>query len=114
MADWSILPGDLVTYIAKWIVCMQDLTTFGGVRKSWNSVATKENFIGRLTHQFPLNMLPNKVDTITPEFSNKMKGRFHKLNLPESKKRQPYYPSMGWLISVSEVFEVRLLHPIKL
>lgn len=95
-----ILPEDLITYIAKRIVCMEDLIAFGGVCKSWNSVATKENFIGRLTHQFPLNIFPNKVDTITPEFSNNMKGRFHKLNPPESNKRQRYYPSMGWLMSI--------------
>ncbi|KAL6183765.1 hypothetical protein ACLB2K_045176 [Fragaria x ananassa] len=115
MANWSDLSLDLLVSIANRMDVVEDFIAFGLVCKPWRSAAARENFTGGLTHQVPWLLLhPTKnsnAGNSVFEFYNMRKGKTHKLSLAEeSKRNEVRCSSLGWLITLSEDFEVSLLH----
>ncbi|CAL9023124.1 unnamed protein product [Prunus brigantina] len=86
---------------------MEDFAAFGAVCKPWRSVATKENFTGRLSH--PFLMLPGEDGAAIREFYSFTKDKVQKVNLPEAEGKLLCYCS-GWLITL-EGLKFTLLHP---
>lgn len=135
MPEWSDLPHDLVTCIAKRITSLDP--------KSCRSAATKSNFTGDLTHQVPLVLqflFPREKEIVTHkvkldkngqlittdwivkkqedesdpiiELYSLKKDRIYKLNWPELSKSKVCYSSLGWPLTVSEGLKFdRLVYP---
>ncbi|PRQ26074.1 hypothetical protein RchiOBHm_Chr6g0290601 [Rosa chinensis] len=112
MADWSNLPQDLVTCLAKRMTSLEDFLVFGGVCRSWrSSTMNKNNFTGGLRHQVPFVLLPKHYVVSVRKFYSLTKGRVYKLKLPRT-RRKLCFSCLGWLVTVSEGFTITLLHPL--
>ncbi|KAK4338461.1 hypothetical protein RND71_042948 [Anisodus tanguticus] len=110
MANWAELAQDLITMIANRVKVIEDFVTFGAVCTSWRLAATKENFDALNLPQVPLLMLPDKGHDYQEFYSLSME-KFSLVFLPEVKGLQEFFPSKGWLCTMSYAGEMSLLHP---
>ncbi|KAF8412279.1 hypothetical protein HHK36_000240 [Tetracentron sinense] len=108
MANWSELPNDLLGLIAQRVIIYEDFVAFGGVCKSWRSVAVKQNFTP--SPQLPWLMLPEQKNSDTRTFFSLSKGMVHERPLPEARGKR-CWGSQGWLITFSIDFNISLLNP---
>lgn len=113
MGNWAELLEDLLVGIAKRIPVFEDFVAFGGVCRSWRSVAIKQNFKG--SQQIPWLMLAEEEGE--EEKANERRivsltkgGMVRKLMVPEARRKR-CFESLGWLVTVSEDGEMNLLHP---
>ncbi|KAH7841665.1 hypothetical protein Vadar_032841 [Vaccinium darrowii] len=112
MGNWAELLEDLLVGIAKRIPVFEDFVAFGGVCRSWRSVAIKQNFKG--SQQPPWLMLAEEEGE---EKANERRivslrkgGMVRKLMVPEASGKR-CFESLGWFVTVSEDGEMNLLHP---
>ncbi|KAH7858905.1 hypothetical protein Vadar_029230 [Vaccinium darrowii] len=125
MANWAELHRDLLILIARRVGFVEDFAAFGGVCRSWRSVAVKENFKG--SQQIPWLMLAEEEEEKEEEGeggdknNRAVNGRrfisitegvvIGKLMLPEAKGKR-CLETRGWLVTISESRDMNLLHPL--
>ncbi|KAF7151701.1 hypothetical protein RHSIM_Rhsim02G0222900 [Rhododendron simsii] len=119
MGNWAQLLEELLVGVAERIPLMEDLIAFGGVCRSWRSVATKQqNFKG--SQQVPWLMLSEEEeeneqgkvkDTDERRFVSLTKGgMIRRTALPEARGKR-CLETLGWFVTVSKDGEMSLLHP---
>ncbi|XP_004236020.1 F-box protein At2g26160 [Solanum lycopersicum] len=109
MPDWSEFPSELLVSIGRCLNLIEDYLNFGSVCKSWHSVATKNNFNNDLTRA-PWLMLAEEEDNEVRKFFSLYNGMILNKRMPKASRKR-CLESMGWLITVGEEGEIRLLHP---
>ncbi|KAL6126583.1 hypothetical protein ACLB2K_074630 [Fragaria x ananassa] len=113
LADWSTLHQDLINCFAHQVVSMKDFFAFGGVSKSWRS-AIKENSNAalRLHHKVPVLILSKEINAPVRNIYSLTEGQISQLDLPETKGKL-CYSSLGWLLTVSQVYStLDLFNPL--
>ncbi|KAF7151816.1 hypothetical protein RHSIM_Rhsim02G0229700 [Rhododendron simsii] len=109
MSNWAVLLQDLLIRIAGRIKFLEDFLSFGRVCRSWRSVAVKENFKGT---QLPWLMLAEDDNSDYRRFVTALHGNpIDNLLLPEAKGKR-CFETLGWLVTLSEIGDMNLLHPI--
>ncbi|KAI8569477.1 hypothetical protein RHMOL_Rhmol02G0282100 [Rhododendron molle] len=109
MGNWADLGEDLLSLIAKRVALYDDFLSFGGVCRSWRSVAVVKNFRG--SEQIPWLMLSEKDNSDERQFVSLRKGGvIRTVNLPEARGKR-CLETLGWLVTISEDGEMNLLHP---
>ncbi|KAF5938646.1 hypothetical protein HYC85_022905 [Camellia sinensis] len=116
MRKWAELISDVLVLIAKRIDVVEDYVAFGGVCKSWQVAAVKENFNERgWSHQIPWLMLAQEEEEEEEEerrFVSLRKGSMicKVMRLPEAKGKR-CMESLGWFVTISQDGQLNLLHP---
>lgn len=100
MADWNNLPTDILLFIIKRVVYMEDFLCLSAVCKSWNSVLP----IPALPPRIPRLMLPSEThsgSTARHSFYSLSTSKTHEFELPEAALRKCIGASYGWLVTVT-------------
>ncbi|MCD7450892.1 hypothetical protein HAX54_008952 [Datura stramonium] len=85
MVDGSELHRDLLLLIVRRINLIEDYLSFGSVCKSWNSVATKDNFNSSLPRVPWLMLAEDKEDNTCRKFFSLSNGMILKKRIPEAR-----------------------------
>ncbi|THF99262.1 hypothetical protein TEA_017099 [Camellia sinensis var. sinensis] len=113
MRKWAELISDVLVLIAKRIDVVEDYVAFGGVCKSWQVAAVKENFNERgWSHQIPWLMLAQEEEEEERRFVSLRKGSMicKVMRLPEANGKR-CMESLGWFVTISQDGQLNLLHP---
>ncbi|KNA20942.1 hypothetical protein SOVF_048040 [Spinacia oleracea] len=106
MADWSILPSDILCEIALKLDAVEDLVDFSAVCSSWYCVYTMIK--KKWTAKMPWLMLAeNTEEEDNPNYIRKtfchMRERCYSLSLPQS--------FGGWIVTFDFKLELHMLNP---
>lgn len=109
MVDWSKLPYDIIHKVATCITVVEDFLAFSSVCCSWRSV-----YLAKQWHpgpQVPVLMFCNDENSSIRSFLSLYRCEVSNTELPEAHGRRCWDSSSGWLVTIGNDLEIRLLNP---